>query len=225
MSDNSSSANTNTVYNETTSTTDHGQSTRVSSSSFQGGNVSGPSADKTNEHAESSTYRSTPRANLSSLVINPVQKDNPILRAIQNTTYHFDDIVPDFVVGKTSCAVYLSLRYHKLYPEYIYGRLDALQNNYDLRVLLVLVDITDYEQIIREITKATVYANITILLAWSIDEAGKYIETLKLYENKSPDIIKEKVESTHMAQIAKSLTQIRSVNKTDVLTLVSKYKL
>lgn len=32
------------------------------------------------------------------------------------------------------------------------------------------------------------------MLAWSFEEAGKIIETYKIYENKPPDIIKEKSE-------------------------------
>ncbi|KAJ2336668.1 ssDNA endonuclease and repair protein rad10 [Coemansia sp. RSA 2673] len=64
---------------------------------------------------------------------------------------------------------------------------------------------------------------MTILLAWSLDEAGRYIETLKAFEHRQPDIIRERVEDTYMARLANSLTSIKSVNKTDVLTLSSNF--
>lgn len=36
---------------------------------------------------------------------------NPILKAINNIPYEFDDsIIPDYVVGTTACVLYLSLR-------------------------------------------------------------------------------------------------------------------
>lgn len=36
---------------------------------------------------------------------------NPILKAINNIPYEFDDsIIPDYIVGPTACVLYLSLR-------------------------------------------------------------------------------------------------------------------
>ncbi|PVV00853.1 hypothetical protein BB560_004749 [Smittium megazygosporum] len=163
------------------------------------------------------------RKSIGALLVNPVQRDNPVLKAIQSTPYQFEDIAPDYVVGKSACVLYLSLKYHKLYPEYIYRRIEELSGQYDLRILLILVDTNDHEHLLREITKATVYANITIILAWTIQEAARSIETLKKFENKPPDMIKTKHESDFMSNMAKSLTQIRSINKTDVLTLTSEY--
>lgn len=37
-------------------------------------------------------------------------------------------------------------------------------------------------------------ANLTLMLAWNDDEAGKIIETYKMFENKPPDILMEKSE-------------------------------
>jgi DNA excision repair protein ERCC-1 len=89
--------------------------------------------------------------------------------------------------------------------------------------LLVLVDIPNSKEAIRELSIYTVACNITMILAWSEIDAGKYIETLKQYEHKSPDMIKEKVNEDSFAKLTSCLCQIKSVNKTDVVTLRSNF--
>lgn len=42
-------------------------------------------------------------------------------------------------MGGDCCAMFLSLRYHNLNPDYIHGRLKELGKQYQLRVLLVQV--------------------------------------------------------------------------------------
>lgn len=73
------------------------------------------------------------------LLVNPKQKGNPLLRSIKNVPWEYDDIVPDYQMGRTVCALFLSLRYHNLNPDYIHERLKQLGKMYELRVLLVQV--------------------------------------------------------------------------------------
>jgi DNA excision repair protein ERCC-1 len=75
------------------------------------------------------------------IIINPAQKRNPIIKHIRNVPYEYGDIVADYVMGATTCALFLSLRYHCLHPNYIHERLQQLGNSYELRVLLVVVDV------------------------------------------------------------------------------------
>uniref|UniRef100_A0A1B6C8P4 ERCC1-like central domain-containing protein n=1 Tax=Clastoptera arizonana TaxID=38151 RepID=A0A1B6C8P4_9HEMI len=75
-----------------------------------------------------------------SILVNPKQKGNPLLTYISNVPWEFDDsIIPDYVMGRTTCALFLSLRFHNLKPEYINERLRDLGRLYDLRVLVVQV--------------------------------------------------------------------------------------
>lgn len=69
--------------------------------------------------------------------MNRLQKGNPLLKAISNVPWEYEDIVPDYQMGRTVCALFLSLRYHNLNPDYIHERLRLLGNMYELRVLLV----------------------------------------------------------------------------------------
>lgn len=103
-----------------------------------------------------------------------------------------DDIVPDYVMGRTTCALFLSLRYHILKPDYIYNRVKALGKLYELRILLLQIDVKDPHAALKQLTKMCLVADITLMLAWSTEEAGKLIETYKIFENKPPDLIMEK---------------------------------
>jgi len=42
-----------------------------------------------------------------SIVANPVQRNNPVVHFIRNIPVMFDDIIPDFVLGRTTCALFL----------------------------------------------------------------------------------------------------------------------
>lgn len=53
----------------------------------------------------------------------------------------------------------------------------------------------------------------------SVDEAGLYISTLKQYEHRPPDMIKERVDKDYNSVLRTALTSISRVNKTDVETL------
>jgi DNA excision repair protein ERCC-1 len=89
-----------------------------------------------------------------------------------------------------------------------------------LRVLLVLVDEDNNIKSLLELNKLCFTREFTMILCWSNEECGRYIETFKLYENKSASSIQEKAESEFIPQLNKVMTNVRSVNKTDVVTLL-----
>ncbi|KAH9608054.1 hypothetical protein KSS87_021387, partial [Heliosperma pusillum] len=68
-------------------------------------------------------------------------KGNPLLKHIRNVRWNFAEVIPDYVLGQNSCALYLSLRYHLLHPDYLYFRIRELQKNFRLRVVLCHVDV------------------------------------------------------------------------------------
>ncbi|KAG2345479.1 DNA repair protein rad10 [Suillus weaverae] len=155
------------------------------------------------------------------IIINPNQRLNPVLECVRNVGKEFGDIVPDFQVGRTSGVLFLSLKYHRLHPEYIHTRIEKLGHAYNLRILLIMCDVSEHQEPIRELTKVCLINNITIIVAWSIEEAGQYISTLKQFEHKPPDLIKERVDKDYNTLLRTALTSINKVNKTDVETLRS----
>ncbi|KAF7969724.1 hypothetical protein HWV62_26134 [Athelia sp. TMB] len=170
------------------------------------------------------------------IIINSNQRLNPILECIRNVGKEFGDIVPDFQVGKTTCVLYLSLKYHRLHPEYIHQRIERLGHSYSLRILLMLCDVVR-KKCIRHVASLTnlrvsiktlsvnlqrqtcLINNITVMVAWTVDEAGLYLSTFKQYEHRPPDMIRERVDKDYNSVLRSSLTSIGRVNKTDVETL------
>ncbi|XP_053123292.1 DNA excision repair protein ERCC-1 [Hemicordylus capensis] len=164
-----------------------------------------------------------PGAKHNSIIVSPRQRGNPILKFVRNVPWEFGEIVPDYVLGQSTCALFLSLRYHNLNPNYIHERLRILGKTYLLRVLLLQVDVKDPHQALKELAKICILANCTLILAWSPEEAGRYLETYKAYEQKPADLLKEKVDQDYLSRVTDCLTSVKSVNKTDTLSLLSTF--
>ncbi len=118
----------------------------------------------------------------------------------------YGEVVPDFVVGKGAAVLFLSLRYHKLHPNYIYDRLKGLDGRdssaHNLRIVLFLVDAPDHVRSIRELSRISATAlNFTLVLSWSNEEAARYLETFKAFERKTADSIKARVGDTHLERV------------------------
>jgi DNA excision repair protein ERCC-1 len=158
-----------------------------------------------------------------SILVSTRQKGNPILNHIKGLPWEYADIPADFTMGATTCALFLSLKYHKLHPEYIYTRIKALQGKYTLRIVLTLVDIESHEESLKELSKTSLINNVTIILAWSAQEAGRYLELFKTYEHAGPTSIKGHQSTEFVDRMTEFITVPRSVNKTDAITLVSNF--
>lgn len=161
------------------------------------------------------------RAGPSSIIVSPRQKGNPIIANIKSMPWEYGDIPADYVLGVTTCALFLSLKYHRLHPEYIYTRIRALQGKYNLRVLLCMVDIQNHEEAIKELSKTSLINNVTIILCWSAAEGGRYLELFKSYEFAAPTSIKAHQSTSYADKLVEFMTVPRSINKTDAISLVS----
>ena len=163
------------------------------------------------------------RQTQSSIIVAPKQKGNPVLNAIRAVPWEYGDIVPDFVMGNTTCGLFLSLKYHRLHPEYIYGRIKELGHKYNLRVLLVLVDIEAHEESLKELTKTSLVNNLTIILSWSAAEVGRYLELYKGFENAPPTAIQSYQATSYQERVKEFITVPRSVNKSNALSLLDEF--
>ncbi|KAM3861935.1 DNA excision repair protein ERCC-1 [Diretmus argenteus] len=159
----------------------------------------------------------------SSIIVSPRQRGNPILKFVRSVPWEFGEVVPDYVLGQTTCALFLSLRYHTLNPNYIHERLKQLGQTFTLRVLLTQVDVKDPHHALKELARICIMADCTFILAWSPEEAGRYLETYKAYEKKPADVLKEQVEKNYLSKVTDCLTTVKSVNKTDAVTLLSTF--
>ncbi|XP_065390671.1 DNA excision repair protein ERCC-1 isoform X2 [Macaca fascicularis] len=164
-----------------------------------------------------------PGAKSNSIIVSPRQRGNPVLKFVRNVPWEFGDVIPDYVLGQSTCALFLSLRYHNLHPDYIHGRLQSLGKNFALRVLLIQVDVKDPQQALKELAKMCILADCTLILAWSPEEAGRYLETYKAYEQKPADLLMEKLDQDFVSRVTECLTTVKSVNKTDSQTLLTTF--
>ena len=163
--------------------------------------------------------RQTPSA----ILVSTRQKGNPILNHIRSLPWEYSDIQCDYVLGATTCALFLSLKYHRLHPEYIYSRIRALGKSYNLRVLLTMVDITNHEEALKELSKTSMINNLTLILCWSAQEAGRYLELFKSYEHASPASIRAHQAESYKESLTEFVTTPRSINKTDAASLISNF--
>ncbi|XP_038884594.1 DNA excision repair protein ERCC-1 isoform X2 [Benincasa hispida] len=200
-----------------------------SSQSLSASEITNPRKNDQLDTSSSSTSASTTTPNNSSSVPSSVshnailvsnrQKGNPLLKHVRNVRWAFADVVPDYLLGQSSCALYLSLRYHLLHPDYLYYRIRELQKNFKLRVVLCHVDVEDVVKPLLEVTKTALLHDCTLLCAWSLEECGRYLETIKVYENKPADLIQGQMDTDYLSRLTHVLTSVRHVNKTDVVTL------
>ncbi|XP_022692013.1 DNA excision repair protein ERCC-1-like isoform X2 [Varroa jacobsoni] len=138
--------------------------------------------------------------------------------------YEFrNDLLADFVVGQSSCCLFLSLRYHQTQPQYIVKRLDELQNYFTIRILLVQVDIKDPPPVLREINRMALQARSTLMIGWSPQDIAQYLEYYKLLEHKPADLIKEKIAADPYTRAVTALSSIKSINKPDAIELLENF--
>jgi DNA excision repair protein ERCC-1 len=148
-------------------------------------------------------------------------------------------LVPDFVMSQTTCALFLSLQYHMLHPNYLLSRLGQCQKMYKTRVVLLLVDTNgsskaaryqrkssspQSQRAIEDITTSCLKQSWVLICCFSPEECARYLETFKSYEKKSATLIKAKIKDDDVgAQLAASVGQIRAINKKDIRNLMGTF--
>ncbi|PYI30468.1 DNA repair protein rad10 [Aspergillus indologenus CBS 114.80] len=163
------------------------------------------------------------RSGPSAVLVSTRQKGNPILNHIKIVPWEYADIPADYVIGNTTCALFLSLKYHRLHPEYIYSRIRQLAGKYLLRIVLVMVDVANHEDSLRELSKTSLINNLTLMLCWSAPEAAHYLELYKSSENSQPTAIRTQQAQSYKESLVEFVTTPRSINKSDAASLMSTF--
>jgi DNA excision repair protein ERCC-1 len=147
------------------------------------------------------------------------QRGNKVIDHILNVGWEYAHIAADYQLGQSTVALFLSLRYHLLHPQYVLRRVEELHKGFTLCVILVLVDMEDHQRPIQEITRAMLVNKCTVVLAWSNLEAARYLETLKAYQAKPADMLQQRPVGDYTSALHDCLSAIRAINKSDVFTL------
>lgn len=163
------------------------------------------------------------------------QTGNPLLKylPIHQMNSKIKDV--DYVINSQCVALFLSLKYHKLHPEYIYNKLKKITYNHEntLRVLLVYIDIDDFQDTLRELDKLCLFNKLTLILSWSNEQCATYLQNLKFVEKeaskriiqgrrtKDEDVIAN--EGKYLERVVNTVSSIKSVNQSDAKSLLVKF--
>lgn len=151
------------------------------------------------------------------------QRGNPVVSCLKNVGWEYSTIPADYQMGVSTCALFLSLKYHQVHPDYLDKRIEKISGMFNLRVLLLMCDAKQYTQDVKDLTKRCLANNITIVMAWTPEQAARYLEQYKILENKGPELIKERAKDDWVGQMTSLLTSIQRVNKTDAMALLTKF--
>jgi len=158
------------------------------------------------------------------LYVSDKQRGNGVLQYILNVPWQYSRMAPDYILSTTRCALFLSIKYHLRHPTYIARRIAELKTDFELRILLVLVDIEDNTKPLLELNKLAVVNNLTLILAWSEAEAARYLETYKAFDGKDASLIQKREQTNFLDQVTDFLTTIRAVNKTDAGQMIAQFR-
>jgi len=127
-------------------------------------------------------------------------------------------------MGQNICSLFLSLRFHQLHKDYLFSRIRQLDGTaYKVRILLCMVDLDYNQSVLEEIANIAIGNDLTLILSWSFREAGRYLETYKIYESKGPETLKGRPKEDFPAQAVNSFCTMRGVNKTDVQVMLQNF--
>lgn len=185
---------------------------------------SGPSKAATPAKVTQPTPHALPPRSIgSSIIVSTTQKGNPALELLSSKAWEYGDIPADYVLGQTTCALFLSLKYHRLHPEYIYKRISDLRYAYNLRLLLVLVDIDSHEEPLRDLSKTSLINGLTVMVCWSSKEVARYLEVYKGKEFAQPTSIKGHRNEQWKDRYSEFVTALRSVSRPDALGMITMF--
>lgn len=145
-----------------------------------------------NKHNKNQNVNRNAIIQASQIEVSQRQKGNNLLKYISNCQWKYNNsIVADYVMSPSICALYLSVRYHKMNRSYIHGRISKLRSKYMTRILLLHIDDGDNynDDILVELNKVCCINQLTLICAWSYLECARYIETYHYYKNKSVDCL------------------------------------
>lgn len=70
------------------------------------------------------------------------------------------------------------------------------------------MDVAEPHHSLKHLTRICILADLTLMLAWNAEDAGRIIETYKIYEKKPPDMIMEKNETGVQQRVSRKRLRI-----------------
>ena len=154
------------------------------------------------------------------MLVNDVQRGNEVLKHVVQVSYEYKDIPVDYLPNPQTGVLFLSVKYHRLHPEYLENKLKAYYP-YRLLILALLLDTGDYHATLKELQLNFSYKLVPCA---SNQECAMLLEQLSIYANKTEAYLQPRIQDDYKTQAQVVLTTIHGVNKSDVIVLLTKYK-
>lgn len=125
--------------------------------------------------------------------ISNLQRGNKLIQYLSLSSYSYDSsITSDYQIGFTINILFLSLKFHVAKPEYIFKRMAKLKKT-KIQILMVLLDIPNYNSILEEIF-ATV--KLKIILCKNYDECSRYLKGFDSCAKRGAQVLRKKESNT-----------------------------
>lgn len=163
----------------------------------------------------------------SHFAVNPNQKGNGLLKSLDKIHAIFDENISPahYVLSDSCCALFISLNYHIIHPNYIGEIVDKVRKSYRLKLLLVLIDHTTFEKHLQNLTMLAIRTDFTLLVGWSFDDMARHITNYRLSAGKPADMIKGLEGGNLQAyeSLTRALTQVKSVDRLVAANLLANF--
>jgi DNA excision repair protein ERCC-1 len=162
--------------------------------------------------------------NARTLVAHSLQKSNiSLLQYLKEVKIEYSSMITsDFDLSDHTSVLFLSVQYAKLHANYLLDRISKLRKC-KLRILLILIDDKDCETILLTTQSLAVNQNMSVIVAFSNAEAARWLELFVANKTKSISSIEHKPNDSDFSIVMDALTEIKSISKTNVKTLMAEY--
>ena len=147
-----------------------------------------------------------------------------------DATWESHNIVADFEMGKTTVGLVLPLLAHKRNEKGVLLRMAHVKGDYLHKLLIIINDMAEQQDEAIYLTRLGILCNTsgwTMVVAWSPEEAARYIRTFRKYLNHSVALIDDKLDTRRTglfyANFETALLTIDGIQQRDVRHLLARF--
>ena len=112
------------------------------------------------------------------LLVHLRQQKNPILRFVRKLSLEFsEEVAADFVFGEQSLGLFISLKYFRLYPDYLPLRMGEVPSVTHRVVICLKDEDGEVEDVLSDLDFLCCFEKFTLVLASTKEEAATFLES------------------------------------------------
>ena len=156
------------------------------------------------------------------LTISKRQEKNPMIPLLGgiDTRFTQSDIF-DFAITDEIAILFLTIKFHRLNPQYFDDRAKKLIGPWKTRILILLIDDDNPNRHISALTQTAMAHNMTTVLAFGYEEASKWLHSYYTIQDSSLDELKSTSESNY--DIAVNMLHSLNISRKDAEDLLNTF--